>query len=160
MWLFNFLKELHVLGQFHVHNKGGREVQWFPTYTQPHPSSTCLTSLSYLLCDEPTWIYHDQKYPQFTLGFSLDVLLLFSSIQSLSRVRLFATPWIAAHQTSLSITKSWSSFKHVHWISDAIQPSHPLSSPSPPALNSSQHQSLFQWVNSSHEMAKVLEFQL
>ena len=92
MWLFNFLKELHVLGQFHVHNKGGREVQWFPTYTQPHPSSTCLTSLSYLLCDEPTWIYHDQKYPQFTLGFSLDVLLLFSSIQSLSRVRLFATP--------------------------------------------------------------------
>ena len=49
---------------------------------------------------------------------------------------------------------------HVHWVSDAIQPSHPLSSPSPPALNPSQHQSLFQWVNSSHEVAKVLEFQL
>ena len=49
---------------------------------------------------------------------------------------------------------------HVHRVSDAIQPSHPLSSPSPPALNSSQHQSLFQWVNSSHEVAKVLEFQL
>ena len=44
--------------------------------------------------------------------------------------------------------------------SDAIQPSHPLSSPSPPAPNPSQHQSLFQWVNSSHEVAKVLEFQL
>ena len=44
--------------------------------------------------------------------------------------------------------------------SDAIQPSHPLSSPSPPALNPSQHQGLFQWVNSSHEVAKVLEFQL
>ena len=43
---------------------------------------------------------------------------------------------------------------HVHWVSDAIQPSHPLSSPFPPAPNSSQHQSLFQWVNSSHEMAK------
>ena len=43
---------------------------------------------------------------------------------------------------------------------DAIQPSHPLSSPSPPASNPSQHQGLFQWVNSSHEMAKVLEFQL
>ena len=49
---------------------------------------------------------------------------------------------------------------HVHRVSDALQPSHPLSSPSPPALNPSQHQSLFQWVNSSHEVAKVLEFQL
>ena len=49
---------------------------------------------------------------------------------------------------------------HVHWVSDSIQPSHPLSSPSPPAPNPSQHQSLFQWVNSSHEVAKVLEFQL
>ena len=49
---------------------------------------------------------------------------------------------------------------HVHWVSDAIQPSHPLSSPSPLAPNSSQHHSLFQWVNSLHEVAKVLEFQL
>ena len=49
---------------------------------------------------------------------------------------------------------------HVHWISDAIQPSHPLLSPSPPALNLSQHQGLFQWVSSSHQVAKVLEFQL
>ena len=47
-----------------------------------------------------------------------------------------------------------------HWVSDAIQPSHLLLSPSPPAPNPSQHQSLFQWVNSSHEVAKVLEFQL
>ena len=49
---------------------------------------------------------------------------------------------------------------HVHWVGDAIQPSHPLSSPSPPAPNPSQHQSLFQWVNALHEVAKVLEFQL
>ena len=49
---------------------------------------------------------------------------------------------------------------HAHRAGDAIQPSHPLSSPSPPAPNPSQHQSLFQWVNSSHEVAKVLEFQL
>ena len=83
----------------------------------------------------------------------------FSSAQSLSRVQLFATPWIAACQASLSITISWSSFKLTS-ISDAIQPSHPLSSPSPPASNPSQHQGLFQWVNSSHEVAKVLEFQL
>ena len=48
----------------------------------------------------------------------------------------------------------------VHWVSDAIQPSHPPSSPSPPALNLSQHQGLFQWVSSSHQVTKVLEFQL
>ena len=49
---------------------------------------------------------------------------------------------------------------HAHRVSDAIQPSHPLSSPSPPAPNLSQHQGLFQWVNSLHKVAKVLEFQL
>ena len=49
---------------------------------------------------------------------------------------------------------------HIHRVSDAIQPSYPLLSPSPPAPNPSQHQSLFQWVNSWHEVDKVLEFQL
>ena len=49
---------------------------------------------------------------------------------------------------------------HIHRVGDAIQPSHPLSSPSLPAPNPSQHQGLFQWVNSSQEVAKVLEFQL
>ena len=48
----------------------------------------------------------------------------------------------------------------VHWVSDAIQPSHPLSPLSPPAFNLSQHQRLFKWVSSSHQVAKVLEFQL
>ena len=48
---------------------------------------------------------------------------------------------------------------HVHWVSDAIQPSHPLSSPSPPAFSLFQHQGLFQWVSSSHQVAKVLELQ-
>ena len=49
---------------------------------------------------------------------------------------------------------------HVHPVSDANQPSHPLSSPSPPAFNLSQHQGLFHWVGSSHQVAKVLELQL
>ena len=49
---------------------------------------------------------------------------------------------------------------NVHWVDDAIQPSHPLSSPSPPALNLSQHQDLFKWVSSLHQGAKVLELQL
>ena len=49
---------------------------------------------------------------------------------------------------------------HVHWVGDAIQPSHPLSSPSPPTFNLFQHQDLFKWVSSSHQVAKILEFQL
>ena len=49
---------------------------------------------------------------------------------------------------------------HVHWVGDAIQPFHPLSSPSPPTFNLSQHQGLFKWVSSLHQVAKVLEFQL
>ena len=51
-------------------------------------------------------------------------------------------------------------FTHVHWVSDAIQTPHPLLTPSPPALNLSQHQSFFQWVGTLHELAKVLELQL
>ena len=47
---------------------------------------------------------------------------------------------------------------HIHWVGDAIQPSHPLSSPSPPALNLSQHQGLFKWVSSLHQVTKVLSF--
>ena len=75
----------------------------------------------------------------------------FSSVQSPSRVRLFATPWIAA---CLPVRHQLPEFTqtHVHRVSDAIQPSHPLSSPSSPAPNPSEYQSLFQWVNSSHEV--------
>ena len=77
----------------------------------------------------------------------------FSSVQSLSRVH--STPGLPVHHQLPEFIQT-----HVHRVSDAIQPSHPLSSPSPPAFNLSQHQGLFQWVNSSHEVAKVLEFQL
>ena len=91
--------------------------------------------------------------------FNRTLLLQIRSDQSLSRVRVFVTPWIAAHQASLSITNSRSSPKHVHWVSDAIQSSHPLSSPSPPAFKLSQHHGLFQWVSSLHQVAKLLEFQ-
>ena len=66
-----------------------------------------------------------------------------------------STPGLPVHYQLLKFTQT-----HVHQVGDAIQPSHPLSSPSPPVPNPSQHQSLFQGVNSSHEVAKVLEFQL
>ena len=66
-----------------------------------------------------------------------------------------STPGLPVHHQLLEFTQT-----HVHRVCDAIQPSHPLSSPSPPAPNPSQHQGLFQWVISSHKVAKVLEFQL
>ena len=66
-----------------------------------------------------------------------------------------STPGLPVHHHLPEFTQT-----PIHRVSDAIQPSHPLSSPSPPAPNPSQHQSLFQWVNSLREVAKVLEFWL
>ena len=85
--------------------------------------------------------------------------LQFSSV-SQSHLTLFepmncSMPGLPVHHQLPKFTQT-----HVHWVRDAIQPSHPLSSPFPPTSNPSQHQSLYQWVNSSHEVSKVLEFQL
>ena len=84
----------------------------------------------------------------------------FSSVQSLSRVRLFATPWIAACQASLTFTNFWSLLKLMS-VESVMLSNHLkiLLSPSP-AFNLSQHQGLFKWVSSMHEVAKVLAFQL
>ena len=64
-----------------------------------------------------------------------------------------STPGLPVHHQILEFTQT-----HVHQLDDAIQPSHPLSYPSPPAFNLSQHQGLFQWVSSLHQVAKILEF--
>ena len=64
-------------------------------------------------------------------------------------------PGFPVHHQILALVQT-----HVHWVSDAIQPSHPLTSPSPPTFNLSQHQGLFKWVSSFHQMAKVLKLQL
>ena len=66
-----------------------------------------------------------------------------------------STPGLPVHHQLPELTQT-----HVHRVSDAIQPSHPLSSPSLPALSLSQHQGIFQWVSSSHQVARVLEFRL
>ena len=63
------------------------------------------------------------------------------------------TPGLPVHHQLPEFTQT-----HVHWVNDAIQPSHPLPSPSPSAPNPSQHQGLFQWVNSSHEWPKYWSF--
>ena len=78
-----------------------------------------------------------------------------------AHVWLFGSPWTAA-PPGFPVLYYLLEFAqtHVHWVSDASQPCHPLLSPSPHALSLSQHQGLFQWVGSFHQMAKVLELQL
>ena len=101
-----------------------------------------------------SFIFFFKLLPTFSLNTQ------FSSVQSQSCPTLWdpmncSTPGFPVHHQLSEFTQN-----HVHWVSDAIQPSHPLSSPFPPALNLSQHLGLFKWVSSSHQMAKVLEFQL
>ena len=89
--------------------------------------------------------------PQFVNQFSS----VAQSCPTLCNLMNCSMPGLPVHHQLLESTQAL-----VHWVGDAIQPSHPLSSPSPPALNLSQHQGLFKWVSSSHQVAKVLEFQL
>ena len=87
--------------------------------------------------------------------------MLFVIVHLLSCVQLLATPWTAPHQASLSFTLYWTLLKLMSI--ELVMPSNHLIlwlSPSPPTFNLSQHQSLFQWVISSHQVAKVLELQL
>ena len=104
----------------------------FKSLLQPQFKSINSSALSFLYSPTLTSIHDYWKNHQF------------SSVQLLGHVRLFVTPWTAACQDSLSITNSWSLLTNVHHFSDAIQPSHPLSPPSLPALNLSQQQGLFQ----------------
>ena len=116
----------------------------------------------------PSWasfvevrIFHIEEFQLIIVQEMIKSDTAFNSVQSLSRVWLFATPWTAAHQASLSITNSWSLLKPMSIVSVVpSNPSHPLSSPSPPAFNLYQHRCLFKWVSSSHQVVKVLQFQL
>ena len=104
-------------------------------------------------------IYFVLSIPQRQLKFHKTSLVQFSSVTqscpTLCDPMNCSTPGLPVHHQLPEFTQT-----KVHRVCDAIQPSHPLSSPSPLAPNPSQHQSLFQWVNSLHEVAKVLEFQL
>ena len=96
-----------------------------------------------------------QSRQLFYLSDSVQFSSVAQSCPTLCDPMNLSTPGLPEHHQFPESTQT-----HVHQIGDAIQPSHPLPSPSPPAPNPSQHQGLFQWVNSSHEVAKVLEFQL
>ena len=86
-----------------------------------------------------------------------DSTIQFSSVQSLSRVSLRRLHGLPPARLLCPSQLPERTQTHVHWVPDAIQPSHSLSSPSPPTFSLSQHQGLFQWVSSLHQVAKVLE---
>ena len=88
-------------------------------------------------------------------GISVQFSLLAQSCPTLCNPMNRSMPGLPAHHKLPEFTQT-----HAHRVGDAIQPAHPLSSPCPPAPNPSQHQDLFQWVNSLYQVAKVLEFQL
>ena len=120
----------------------------------PSGHITLVRWLSYLQTTNCIWSH--------LIVFLLLLLLLLVSVQfqsllcpTLRDPMNCSTPGLPVHHQLPEFTQT-----HVHRVRDAIQPSHPLSSPSPPAPNPSQHQGLFQWVNSSHQVAEVLEFQL
>ena len=106
--------------------------------TESHMNELLMLSLS----------FHETKV-------SVQLSSVTQSCPTLCDPKNYSTPGLPVHDQFPEFTQT-----HVHQVGDAIQPSHPLSSPFPPAPNPSQHQSLSQWVNCSHEVAKVLEFQL
>ena len=103
------------------------------------------------------WMPHINFFFQNALTFWLysKIILVTQSCPSLCNLMDCSMPGFPDHHRLSELTCT-----HVHWVGDVIQPSHPLSSPSPPAFNLSQHQGLFQRASSSHQVAKVLEFQL
>ena len=113
--------------------------------------------ISFLISSVIYWLFSSVLFSLHLLEFLIVFLLLvFSVTQScptLCDPMNYSMPGLSVHHQLPEFTQT-----HVHWVGDAIQPSHPLSSPSPPTLNPSQHQSLFQWVNSAHEVAKGWSF--
>ena len=93
---------------------------------------------------------HSYLFLQFS-----SVLLSHSVVSDSLQPHARSTPGLLVHHQPPEFTQT-----HVHQVGDAIQPSHPLSSPSPLAFDLSQHQGLFKWVSSSHQVAKLLEFKL
>ena len=138
----------------HVINKSVLEIIWnFNNLNMPwynvvsHNSSYYLKMYVTATWLSPRVLLHDSQIFQFSS--------VAQSCPSLCDPMNRSTPGLPVYHQILEFTQT-----HVHRVHEAIQPSHPQSSPSPPAPNLSQHQSLFQWVNSSHEVAKVLELQL
>ena len=118
------------------------------------PETRCVILVKRTWVQVPVWLLAGLE-SQFELHGFIYRLLFSQLCLTLCYPMDCSTPGLPVHHQLLELTQT-----HGHQISDAIQPSHTLVSPSPLTFNFSQHQDLFQWVSSSHQVAKVLEFQL
>ena len=143
---FGFLATRHVGSQ--LRNQGWNLIPGLPLHPRGHSKTHFCTNAGDSQMDSET------SYLTWT---SLDHALV--GVQSLSRVWLFVPELLHKGSPVLCYLPELTQ-THVHRVSDTIQPSHSLSSPSPPAFSLSQHQGLFQWISSSHQVAEILEFQL
>ena len=139
----NFIEKLKVKNFGHFHRKY-HTVQLIVSWCLCQTQNTGLDWMS-------VWVYFN-----FFFFLSSDqIRLVAQSCPTLCDPMNHSTSGLPVHHQLPEFTET-----HIHWVSDAIQPSHLLLSPSPLAPNPSQHQNLFQWVNSLHEVTEVLEFQL
>ena len=143
---------------FCLHEDCAFHLEYFLIYSLALREASCLIRscpMEVATWQEPEWgLLTTSEEQRCSVQYSITL------VKSLSHVWLCdpmdcSTPGLPVHHQLLELAQT-----HVHRVGDAIQPSHPLSSPSPPALNLSQHQGLFKWVSSLHQVAKVLEFQL
>ena len=119
------------------------------------PPTTCPSKARSVTQQDPMGPFQDRPLPTSSAVVALSVSSITHLCPTLCNPMGCSTPSLPVHH---QLPESMQT--HAHWVGDAIQLSHPLSFPSPPAFNLSQHQGLFKWVSSLHQVAKVLEFQL
>ena len=145
----------------HIYKISNSREKWQRTIQRNFPFSFCtlynwafFPFLDYITCyPKNETLYYILIKPFSSLLFQFSSVA--QSCPTLCDPMNRSMPGLPVHHQFPEFTQT-----HVHWVGDAIQPSHPLLPPFPPALSPSQHQGLFKWVSSSHQVAKGLEFQL